>query len=162
MSSEPLAQPNLPLVMERDYLADIPCYPLPADYTVHWYEPGDEQHWLAIQLAAEKYLPITPELFQREFGSHADLLHERLFFLRAASGETAATIAAWFDVDPANPMGRIHWVAVKPTYQGRGLANCLMTLACERLRQLGHERAILTTSTARVAAIQLYRKFGFH
>jgi hypothetical protein len=36
-----------------------------------------------------------------------------------------------------------------------------MTIVCRRLYELGHARACLTTSTGRVRAVNLYRKFGF-
>jgi GNAT superfamily N-acetyltransferase len=45
--------------------------------------------------------------------------------------------------------------------QGKGLANPLMSIICHRLRELGHSRFYLTTSTARIPAINLYLKFGF-
>lgn len=160
--SDALTQLNFVLEMERPDLSDIPDYPLPAGYTLHWYEPGDEEHWLAIQRAAEAYLPISPELFVDQYGRDAQLLHQRLFFLRTASGATVATTAAWFaNRDPASPVGRIHWVAITPEFQGRGLSNPLMSIACQRLHQLGHTSARLTTSSARIAAINLYLKFGF-
>lgn len=159
---EALAQLNIVLEMERAHLSDIPDYPLPEGYTLHWYEPGDERHWLAVQKVAEAYLPISPELFVDQYGSDTQLLHQRLFFLRAASGATIATAAAWFaHGDPVGPVGLIHWVAITPEYQGRGLANPLMSIACQRLHQLGHTSARLTTSTARIPAINLYLKFSF-
>ncbi len=37
----------------------------------------------------------------------------------------------------------------------------LMKAICERLRELGHDRAYLTTNTLRVRAIALYAVFGF-
>lgn len=160
--SDALVQLNFVLEMERAHLSDIPDYPLPEGYTLRWYEPGDEEHWLAIQRAAEAYIPISLELFLDQYGTDAQLLQQRLFFLRAASGATVATTAAWFSHgDPASPEGRIHWVAILPEYQGRGLSNVLMSIACQRLRQLGHTSARLTTSAARIAAINLYFKFGF-
>jgi len=77
--------------------------------------------------------------------------------------EAVGTATAWVDDlndDPA--VGRVHWVALVPTVQGRGLAKPLMTAVCHRLQALGHRRAYLTTSMARTAAIGLYLKFGFH
>ncbi len=61
--------------------------------------------------------------------------------------------------DPA--AGRVHWVALLPEVQGRGLARPLMTTVCRRLRALGHRRAYLTTAMNRPAAVGLYLKFGF-
>jgi GNAT superfamily N-acetyltransferase len=55
----------------------------------------------------------------------------------------------------------VHWVAIVPEQQGRGLGKVLMTIVCHRLRELGHRRTYLTTSTARIPAINLYRHFDF-
>ncbi len=159
---EAIAQLNLILGMERSDLEAIPAYPLPAGYTLHWYKPGDGTHWVAIQRATEKHLTISAELFVNEYGDDAQLLHKRLFFLRNPAGEFIATTAAWFtNNDSASRQGLIHWVAIKPEYQRRGLSNSLMSIACERMRELGHDSARLTTSSARIAAINLYLKFGF-
>jgi GNAT superfamily N-acetyltransferase len=72
------------------------------------------------------------------------------------------TAAAWFN-DNYNglPHGRVHWVAVIPEKQGKGFSKPLMTIICNRLRELGHERAYLGTATARFQAIRLYSLFGF-
>ena len=37
----------------------------------------------------------------------------------------------------------------------------MLSTICQRLRELGHERAYLHTSAARIATIQLYLQFGF-
>jgi GNAT superfamily N-acetyltransferase len=55
----------------------------------------------------------------------------------------------------------VHWLAVLPAFQGRGLGKALMTVVCQRLRDLGHQRACLSTLIARGAALELYRQFGF-
>jgi ribosomal protein S18 acetylase RimI-like enzyme len=57
--------------------------------------------------------------------------------------------------------GRVHWVAILPAFQGRGLAKPLLTAVCLRLRELGHTSAYLSTSAARIPALNLYRQFGF-
>jgi hypothetical protein len=46
-------------------------------------------------------------------------------------------------------------------HQGRGLGKPLLAAICERLSQLGHTRARVTTSTGRPAAVNLYLHFGF-
>ena len=148
--------------MIRNNLNGIPRYPLPAGYSVHWYKPGDEALWLAIWVAAERHIAITPELFQREFEKGRELLGDRQFFLLDAAGGAVGTATAWFDESyHRRPFGRVHWVAILPQMQGQRLSKPMMTITCERLRELGHARACLGTSTARIAAINLYSSFGF-
>jgi len=57
--------------------------------------------------------------------------------------------------------GRVHWVAIVPEMQGKGLSKPMLSVVLDRLRELGHGRAYLTTNTVRTAAINLYLKFGF-
>jgi GNAT superfamily N-acetyltransferase len=57
--------------------------------------------------------------------------------------------------------GRIHWVMMTPSFQGRGLAKPLLAAACHRLHELGHQTAELVTDSLRLPAINLYFKFGF-
>jgi GNAT superfamily N-acetyltransferase len=57
--------------------------------------------------------------------------------------------------------GRVHWVAIVPEWQRHGLAKPLLTVVCQRLQELGHERAYLTTAPERIPAINLYLSFGF-
>ena len=57
--------------------------------------------------------------------------------------------------------GRIHWVCIVPQHQRKGLCRPMMTAAMNRLKALGHERAILGTQTPRLVAIKVYLDFGF-
>ena len=89
-------------------------------------------------------------------------LRQRQCYLLAPSGEVIGTGTAWFDNNFAGARwGRVHWLAMMPEFQRRGLAKPLMTAICRRLAELGHERVYLSTSTARPAAIGLYLRFGF-
>lgn len=153
---------NLPIAMIRPDLDDIPALSFPAGFRFRWYVAGDEQLWVAIQSAADAYNEISLGLFQQEFGSDQRLLHERIFFLENPQGRAIGTAAAWFNSSyMGRPFGRVHWVAILPDFQGQGLGKPLMTIVCRRLRELGHDRAYLTTSTARIPAINLYLQFGF-
>ena len=153
---------NLRVNMVREDLENIPQYSLPPKTFVRWYRPGDDELWVKIHLAADKFNPISPEIFQREFGSGLETLPERQCYLIDHHGEAFGTATAWFDDDyHGKPFGRLHWIAIVPQMQGRGLAKPLTSIVCDRMRDLGHKRVCLTTSTARLPAINLYRKFGF-
>jgi len=176
------AEMNLPVKMTRANLDHLPEFALPAGFLLRWYQAGDEAHWLRIHLAADHFNEITPDLFQRQFAVHPARgrqpassnearnglksapreLRERQAYLLASSGEVIGTGTAWFnDHFEGARWGRVHWMAILPELQGRGLGKSLLSAICRRLRELGHERAYLTTSTARVPAIKLYLQFGF-
>ncbi len=153
---------NIPVSMIRENLDNIPYYPLPQNYTMHWYRPGDEEAWMRIERLAEKHFVIADDLFEREFGKNRHLLSERQCFINNAEGKEIGTATAWFDNDHNGKVyGLVHWVAIVPEEQGKGLGNSLMSIICNRLKELGYERALLNTSTLRVPAINLYLKFGF-
>lgn len=155
-------QQNLPLTMVRGNLEGIPNYRLPAGYSLRGYRPGDEEHWRQIHLLADRYSIITPDLFTLEFGREGSVLAERQFYLLDLQQAVIGTATAWYDHDfHGQDYGRVHWVAIVPQHQGRGLARPLMAAVCCRLRDLGHERAYLRTSSARLPAIRLYLRFGF-
>ncbi len=148
--------------MVREELDDIPWHALPKGFAVRWYEPGDEQSWQRIQSDADRFNAITPQLFASQFGDDPIELAERQCFLLANEREAIGTATAWYDESHRGMRyGRIHWVAIRPGWQGRGLSKPLMTIVCNRLRGLGHTRAYLTTSTVRIAALNLYLEYGF-
>jgi GNAT superfamily N-acetyltransferase len=150
------------IVMVRSDLEHLPEFAWPEGFSLRWYQPGDEDLWIRIHLATERLRSITPELFFQQFGSDPQLLAERQCYLCAADGTAAGTSTAWFDDGfQGQRYGRVHWVAVLPEFQGRGLGKSLVNLTCRRLRELGHERAYLATSALRLQAIGLYLQFGF-
>lgn len=154
--------PELELVMIRPTLADLPVFALPAGYALQWYRAGDEQHWLDIHALADDYFTYTLELYRREFGEDTALLAERQYFLLNDADKFIGTTTAWIDDGRFGAhYGRIHWVAIVPSEQGKGLAKPLLGAACLRLRELGHTAAFLVTSTALIPALNLYLSFGF-
>lgn len=163
-----LIEKNLPVTMVRDSLDDIPRHVMPPGYSVRWFQPGDEAVWTQIQSAADHYNDITVERFEQEFGADVDTLRQRQCYLldsgsgRDCHGEPIGTATAWY-AESYNglPHGRIHWVAIAPAMQGRGLARPLLTVVCDRLGELGHERVYLSTESMRLPAIHLYLTFSF-
>ena len=150
------------LMMIREDMENIPEFPVPAGFKLRWYEAGDETLWVHIQQLADQYNQITAKLFTQQFGTDPFLLSQRQCFLFDRAENAIGTATAWFDDDfEGQRIGRVHWVAVVPQYHGRQLSKPLMTTVCGRLRELGHNRAYLSTMAARKPAIQLYRRFGF-
>jgi GNAT superfamily N-acetyltransferase len=149
-------------VMTRADLAGLPAVAPPAVWSLRWFQPDDEAHWTRIHLAVEREHEVTPALFRSQFGADDRLLGERQCFLINPGGEPVGTATAWFDDDfEGGGWGRVHWVAIVPEHQGRGLAKPLLAAVCHRLFELGHERAYLRTLPSRIPAINLYLRFGF-
>jgi len=153
--------PDVPVRMVRDTMEDIPQYALPDGYTLRWYEPGDDVHWLRIHDECEGYGELGDDLFRRDFGDDDSEIAQRMCFACRPDGTPVSTNTAWFNFWRDHNYGRVHWVATSVAEQGKGLSRPLMTAVCERLRDLGHDRAYLTTNTLRLRAILLYQRFGF-
>ena len=150
------------VTMVDEKLARAPTFKLSPGLSVHWYEPGDENMWIAIHEVADKYNKVTRRLFFDQFPANGPSLHDRQCFLMDDRGQAIATGTAWAEARGRFAgYGRVHWIAVLPAYQGRGVGKMLMSLVCRRLLSLGHTRAFLTTDLRRPSAIRLYEKFGF-
>jgi len=154
---------DISIAMMRESLDSIPQFALCEGYSCTWYEHGNDTAWVRINGAADVHNTITRELFEREFGVDERMLHERMCFLRDdRSGRLIGTATAWSNPDYRGASwGRLHWVAIEPEFQGRGLAKPMLTVVCNRLGDLGHGQAYLVTATVRFPAIMLYWMFGF-
>lgn len=150
--------------MLRRNLDGIPHAELPYGFSMAWYRPGDAAAWTEIHCLAYAGDPIkiTPDLHSRQFGTDDNLISQRQLFIETPDGKKIATATAWFKDDYfGERVGRVHWVAVAPAWQGRGLAKPLLRAVLLRMRELGHFKAMLTTQSTRTAAIRLYLQFGF-
>lgn len=157
-----IVEKNVSVNMIRRDLDNLPSFSFREGFCSRWFEPEDVDLWVKLYTAADEYNKITPELFFDEFGEDTDIWHQRICFIEDDKGVALGTAAAWFNNDfQGESWGRIHWVAIIPEAQGKGLSKPMMSAVCERLKHLGHEKAYLVTSSARVPAINLYRKFGF-
>ena len=152
----------LRVVMVRPDMANIPRHALPPGFSLRFYRDGDAATWTAIEQAADTLDRITDERFARVFGADLSAMFRRCYFLVSPDGRDIGTTTAWYDRNyQGKPWGRIHWVAVLPEFQGRGLGKAMLSAAMNRLRVLGHRRAILGTQTPRLVAIRMYLDFGF-
>lgn len=127
-------------------------------YTLRGFLPGDDATWLELQQSTGIYGQLDPDLFVRQFGLAP---HGRQFFVIDGS-LAVATGTAWYGVPlRGERWGRLHWVAVRPSHQRRGLGLQLCRHLLAVLREFGHAAAFLTTGSENWPAITLYRRLGF-
>lgn len=148
--------------MIRENLENIPQYDMPSEFSARFFRPGDDKTWVDVVQRADSYQEIDEKAFFNNFGEDLEALEERMYFLCDDKGNEIGTATAWYNSDSHSlDCGRVHWVAIVPAMQGKGLAKPLMTVVCNRFKELGYKRACLTTEHVRLPAISLYLKFGF-
>ncbi len=149
------------LFMHRADLNGVPDAPAPEGFCLEWYKPGDRREWVDIHIEADPGCNPSDALYISQFGEDDRVLAERQCFIKTKKGRYVGTTSAWFNNESARePLGLIHWVAVLPEFQGRGLAKPLLSAVLRRMRELGHRRAYLATGTEKVPAVNLYLRFG--
>jgi len=154
-------KPNTNVIMIRPHLEAIPEAPFPEGFGLRPMTREDVGLWTDIWRDAEPFLSISDDLFQREFGEDWPAIGRRCFLVTDPRGCGVGTISAWRNRDfRGEDFGRIHWVAIRPAFQRRGLARAALAAALRVLAQW-HRKAYLVTQTERLGAIRLYLDFGF-
>ena len=162
--NEPPAEVAISMV--RAHLRDLPQPVFPDGFGMRTLQPGmaDASLWTDVQRdAVAGEFEIMDDLFEREFGDAGDAIATRCFFITNPANVAVGAISAWMGgrgVDAEN-WGRIHWVATRLAFQGRGLGRAGLAYVLNRLVELGHERAWLSTSTICGPALKLYLDAGF-
>jgi GNAT superfamily N-acetyltransferase len=152
----------IPLWMRRENLENIPAHDPPENRRLRFYTPGDEDFWCQIQASADRGRVFDRNSFRSIFGDDPQLLQERQLFILDSLGQPIGTVTAWKDDYFQNPeWGRVHWLAVMPSWQARGLGKVLLTVCLRRLRELSYRAAYLKTWPTRLPAIRLYIQYGF-
>ena len=138
---------------------------LPEGFYFKSYQEDDEVEWAAIETAVSEFENerLALDYFKEKFAPYSKDLRTRLLFVLDSSGEKVGTCSAWWKELPNGvryPL--VHWVAVKPGYQGKGLAKAMVNRTLKLLQELEQNSPIyLHTQTWSYAAIHLYKKLGF-
>ena len=149
------------VTMIREHLDDIPQFGIPEGYAIRTMTADDAGIWGDIWHDADQARGISIENFVNDFGENLPALAWRGFILEAPTGQAAGTVAAWMNrTGQWKDYGRIHYLALRREFQGKGLAKILMSHALTAMKQW-HDKAMLGTQSHRPGAIALYEKFGF-
>jgi GNAT superfamily N-acetyltransferase len=147
--------------MYRPHMRDIPEHELPAGYSFRPYKIGDSDPWVHVQRTANIGIgEVTRQTWVNDFSEQEELMPERSWFVLDPEGKDVASITAWWRGDTDPHQGLIHWVAVLPECQGKGMGKAIMTRAMLWLAEQ-YDDAYLGTCTLRIPAIKVYLDFGF-
>jgi mycothiol synthase len=135
--------------------------------TIDTFRPGvDDAEWLAVNARAFAAHPEQGALTQADLDARkAEDWFDADDFLvaRADSGEMMGF--CWLKVEEqageAEQIGEFYAVGVHPKYQGLGLGRQLVSAGLARLAERGIRTASLYVEADNVAAVNLYRSFGF-
>ena len=152
------------VLMKRPKGTALKPYALPEGFRFTYWRPGDEKDWADIETSVLEFDNVEAALayFAKEFAPHPEELKRRQLIVRDASGRPAATITAWWTMTGERRDAAIHWVAVKPEYQGKGLGKAIVAEGIRRLAELeGDVDMYLHTQTWSWQAINIYLDAGF-
>ncbi len=154
---------NISLSMIRADLNHIPEYALPDGYSIRLFRPDDPLNWIEIVRSGEHYINIGDDMFEKEFAQDMPSVQTGMYFLVEPGGKEIGTSTIW----PAPNLksdgldyGRLHWVAIRPEFQGRGLCKPLLAFVLRHMAQR-YNRSVLGTSSRRTVALKCYLDFDY-
>ncbi|WP_062269886.1 GNAT family N-acetyltransferase [Endozoicomonas arenosclerae] len=123
---------------------------------------GFRHQWAEIAHEAGEFasLEASVQRFDLEFASAEEReVSHRVLYLCNNEDEVIGSATSWFHPQQKQ-LGRLHFVAMKPRYQGRGLIRPLLEATLDTLQQF-HTEYWLTTQPRSVKGIKLYLDYGF-
>lgn len=156
--------PYYDIIMTRDGSLPVPPPVLPEGYSFAAFAEGDEAHWADIEASVGEFDEVDEarRYFEQEYLPHLEQVRARTLFVRSPEGEYAGTVTAWWNESGPRRVASLHWLAVKPGFQGLGLGKALIRQCLLTLAQLEGDRQVyLHTQTWSCAAIGLYLQAGF-
>lgn len=153
------------ILMFLSSVQSSPTYNLPTGFSIRMFDHDNNDHltWAEIEVAAGEFSDVQNAL--EKFSSWTQELPDEiskrcLFLVDQSNQKDIGTITAWEGAGEYANLGRVHWVAIIPEYQGRGLAKPLLSSALHLMKGK-YDEAYLKTYDSKSKAIALYESFGF-
>ncbi len=128
--------------------------PIPAGFAKVSFIPDRRDEWIALQCAHGKEEPAyLSHVYDSTYAMHENLFPTRWVLL--THGDKMVASCQLWEAYPGYET--IHWLAVDPAYEGRGLGRAVLSAVLEN-----HQGGVwLHTQPASFKAIKLYTDFGF-
>ncbi len=157
--------PYKKIIMKLDSSDNIPRPAvLPENFYFRMYQDGDAAHWARIETSVGEFKKEEDALkyFSEEFLPHAAELKRRCVFICSPEGLPIATGTAWFFCNNSRIFSQLHWIAVSPEYQKKGLGKAAVQKVLAVFREISpDEDVLLRTQTWSHEAVRLYHRLGF-
>jgi len=153
--------PHIGVLMDKTDTAEYPRHTLPAGYAFSHYKPDLEAQWAALhfEVGQTDSLEEAEAIFKNDFAGR-DI--GRMLFVLDQNNELAGTGCLWDGNHFGTTLQRLHWIAVSPRHQGRGIAKAVVSKLLDVYNELGYADYIyLTSQTWSYRALRLYMGFGF-
>lgn len=138
--------------------------PPPEGFRLRLFQPGDEAAWAALECEIGDFASPEEALayFARTYGPHPRELARRSIFAVDGRGRVVGICAAWRDRGAdGTEAASLHWLAVSPRAQGRGLGKALCRRVMSIFRELGEAPVYIHTQPWSWKALRLYVREGF-
>jgi len=158
--------PYKDIIMKLDHanLTRLSAPVLPPDFSFRKYQDGDAAVWSDIETSVLEF-PDTQkamEYFARDYQPFEQELKERMIFVVNEKGVPVATASAWWVAAGSIRKASLHWVSVRPEYQGMGLGKAVVLKALSLFPAYNPgEDIYLHTQTWSHIAVRLYLSLGF-
>ena len=151
--------PQLLMIWPSNQPVELSEWRLPAGCSIRNYRPGDEESFLGL-MEAGNFDPwdeaklhynaarAIPGGWFLAVDERVDRVVGTVVSLHNYSGSTYFT-------------GDLGWLAVDPSYRGRGLGYSLAAHATDRLLKGGYSRIQLHTEGFRLPAVKIYLRLGY-
>ena len=169
------AVPYTAVVMTRANAENFPAHALPEGYHFATFTPADETAWVQLQTVVthveneqqgrqifrEEFLQAGEKVPCAECPGYAETVR-RTVLVKDAAGNLVGAATLWMGDTFGETWQRVHWVAVHPDHQGKGLAKCMLARMLELYQELDCKTPIyLTTQTKTYRAVRIYAQMGF-
>lgn len=169
------AVPYTAVVMVRENAENIPEFSLPEGYHFATFTPEDEENWVHLQaivthvesdaqgrqIFREEFLRAGEEIPCEECPGYEETVR-RTVLVKDTAGTLVGAATLWMGDTFGEIWQRVHWVAVQPEHQGKGIAKCMIARMLALYKELSCDTPIyLTTQTKTYRAVRVYAQMGF-
>ena len=156
--------PYVDVLMHRKKGTPIVNIELPNEFKFSLFHSGDEKAWAKIETSVLEFPDELDALmyFQKNYLPFISELEKRCLFIENSEGEKIATSTAWWCYSGIRRDPWLHWVSVKPQYQGLGLGKAIVSKITQMMIDIEGDRDFyLHTQTWSHKAVKIYELFGY-